>query len=291
MPDEGAVDEFLTNVKTSEKQADGMGIAFKGFDWNNLSDETRLELAIQAVEFKALKEAGNYSEVIPDIEIESMDSFDEDTTTKAKKKMPKVEVEIEEEDDMEDDEDMDMEDDEISMKADSEYMTKMLSPMATELKAHMDGVKTELKNWFQDMLKKKGDKDEGEIKKAASDLSTVLEVADAHTERITLLEQRVKELGDTLTKANEALNATTKELSALTGNQPPINRGIVESQKDFLGQPALYLSNGNGRPTQSNTNVVATNAPASEEAYKQLNTPFLQTFIGEIATDGSNGRK
>lgn len=287
LPDEGAVDEFLTNVKASEKQADGMGIAFKGFDWNKLSSSARLELAIQDVELQALKEAGSNSEVIPDVAIElntTIEVSEPDTTTKAKKKMPKVEVEIEEEDDMEDDEDMDMEDEEMSMKADSEYMTEIMSKAFSPML-------TELKGFFQDMMKKRDGEAKGKTEKQANDIQTVVEVTDAHTERIALLEQTVKELKDTLTKANEALNATTKELSALTGNQPAINKSALvemQSQKDFLGLPAL---GSNGRPTQSTSNVVATNAPASEEAYKQLNTPFLPSFISEIMSDGQNGHK
>lgn len=292
LSDEGAADEFLSNVKASEKQADGMGIAFKGFDWNNLSAATRLELAIQEVELQALKEAD--SEVIPDAEMESsanLEVSEPDTTTKAKKKMPKVEVEIEEEDDMEDGGDeMDMEDEEMSMKADMEYMSKAMSPITTELKACVEGMGKELKGFFQDMMKKRDGEAKGKTEKQASDIQTVVEVTDAHTERIALLEQTVKELKDTLAKANEALNATTKELSALTGNQPAINKSALAemSQKDFLGLPAL---GSNGRPTQSASNVVATNAPASEEAYKQLNTPFVSSFIQEIITDGQNGRK
>lgn len=275
LPDEGAADEFLSNVRASEKQADGMGIAFKGFDWNNLSAATRLELAIQEVELQALKEANEDSEIIPDIEDVDSESLDDDTTTKAvKKKAPKVEVEIEEEDDMMDGEDMEDEED-TAMKADKKYMAEVMSPLTTELKAAMADMGKELKGFFQDMMKKRDSESKAKTEKEASDIQTVVEVTDAHTERIAQLETTVKELKDLLAKANDTLTSTTKELSTLKGEQPTVN-------KSFLGLDGY----GNGRPTANASNVIKTESALSEQAHKQANTPFLATFI-EGLTNGA----
>lgn len=275
LPDEGAVDEFLSNVQASEKQADGMGIAFKGFDWNKLSPTARLELAIQEAEYFTTKEAE--SETIPTAEVELEVTLSipesEDTTTKGAKKAPKVKVEIEEE------EDMDEEDEETSMKADEEYMSKVMSPMVTELKACMDGMKTELKGWFQDMMKKKGDEDKKKTEKEASDLTTVLEVSDSHTSRIAQLEATVKELNESLAKTGEALEQTTKELIKLTGEQPPVNQRELAANKSFLGLGSDY---SNGRPTQNGANVIKTETALSEEQYKAANTPHLVSFIDNL---------
>lgn len=284
LSDEGAVDEFLENIKTSEKELDSMGMTFKGFSWDKLSATARLELAIQEVEYlNTLKEADNTDETIPATEttISLNDTTlsitePEDTSTKAvNKKMPKkVEVEIEEEDE-DGDEEME-EDEETSMKADMEYMAKAMSPITTELKACMDKMGVELKGYIQEAMKKGN----GRSEKEASDLQTALEVTDAHTQRITELEKTVKELQNTLEKANEALTATTKELNALTGSQPSVNQKVLEAQKSFLGMDSAVL-NGNGRPTQSTTNITGTGVSEKEalDAAKPPLQGFIQDFV------------